>query len=138
MLVDLVKKLKNKVSGGKRSGPYRVLAQNGASVELYDPTSQMPKKVHVSRCRLFHSREGEDPLVESVKYSNFYVIDYISDHFFKPKNSKKEKHLNLKVFWLGYEEPTLENEPKSIKSVLKTEQFRQYAAKHPDLVKFIK
>ena len=60
VLVDLVKKLKNKVSGGKRSGPYRVLAQHGASVELYDPTSQMPKKVHVSRCRLFHSREGED------------------------------------------------------------------------------
>ena len=137
VLVDNVKRSKNKVSGGKRSGPFKVLAQNGAAVELYDPTSKNTREVHISRCRLFHAREGEDPMVEALKYTNFFLVEKITDHFFKPKNSKKEKHLHLTVFWVGYEEPTLEF-GKNLPTVLRTQEFRNYAAKFPELVKFIK
>jgi hypothetical protein len=136
VLVDLVRKTKKKVAGGKRSGPFRVLAQRGAAVDLYDPASKRPKQVHVSRCRLYHAREGEDPLVESVKYTDMYIIDRIASHKFVPSNSRRVEHLRLEVFWTGYDDPTVEDGLNQ--SVLQTEQFRLYAREHPELTRYIK
>jgi len=135
VLVDLVQRSKRQVAGGKRSGPFRVLAQRGAAVDLYDPTSKLPKQVHVSRCRLYNQRKGEDPMVEAVKYTDFYLIDRITAHKFVPSKSRRAEHLHLTVYWKGYDEPSVETGQN--KSVLKTEQFRKYASDKPELVRFI-
>jgi hypothetical protein len=136
VMVDLVQRNKSKVAEGRRSGPFQVLGQEGAAVSLIDPISRKARQVHVSRCRLYFPREGENPLLESVRNTDYYIIDKIVSHYFKPPQSRKPEHLHLQILWSGYEEPELEY--GSNRSVLQTIQFKQYAAKFPELAKFIK
>jgi hypothetical protein len=136
VLVDIIRKTKKRVDEGRRSGPFRVLAQRGATVDLYNPISRKPRQVHVSRCRLYISRNGEDPLLASVHNTDYYIVDKIVSHEFKPPRSRRPEHLHLKVLWAGYEEP--ESEFGSNTSLLQTIQFQQYARNFPELAKFIK
>jgi hypothetical protein len=136
VLVDLIRKTKQRVDEGRRSGPFKVLAQRGAAVDLFDPIANKARQVHVSRCRLYVTRNGEDPLLESVRNTDYYIVDKIVSHYFKPRNSRRPEHLHLQVLWAGYEIP--ESEFGSNSSLLKTAQFKQYASNYPELAKFIK
>ena len=112
-----------------------MFAQRGNAVDLIDPISSCPKQVHVSRCRAYVAREGEDPLAEAVRNSAFYLVDSILTHSFDPPTSKSLKALRLSVLWRGFLEPT--TEVGTNKSLLKTEAFKQYTLKCPELTKFL-
>lgn len=130
VLVDNVYKVKSKVAGAARSGPFRVLQQCGNEVFLADPVSTQPRRVHVSRCREYHAREGEDPLLEAVKYTDQFLVERIISHTFKPPKARSERNLYLTVLWTGYPEP---EEHLADKSLLKTSAFLDYVEKHPEL-----
>jgi hypothetical protein len=97
------------------------------------------RKVHVSRCRLYIEREGEDIHREAVRGNQLYILDEILSHRFinKAKRLRTDpRNVEVQVKWRGYE--TLDRETLANASIRDSVAFVRYAQDKDDLKIFIR
>ena len=74
VLVEEVARTKSNPQEKRRRGPFRVIRQQGPKVYLQDPTKTAIQEVHISVCTAYNIREESDPLLESVKDTDMYML----------------------------------------------------------------
>lgn len=126
ILVERTTRLKKQVQEPLRDGPFLVLRQSGSSVSYENYQTNKVCTVHVSRCRKYHPRG--DPWTELQKAmaeSGVFAVEDIISH------SKIRTKYRFMVKYVGYDEP--EEDFSTNTSLRKTEAFKRYASKHPEL-----
>jgi hypothetical protein len=136
VLIEVPYKLKSDIFGSNREGPYEVVSQTGNKIGVNNPTNGKTFYVHISRISIYRKRPREDPIQTALKFKNYYRIEEILSHEFRPASSRSIKNLFLKLTWKGYDGIYEECLGKNI-SLQRTEEFVTYARRFPELQRFI-
>jgi hypothetical protein len=105
--------------------------------DLVNPSRTL--QVHVSRCREYKSRPGEDLVQEAVRGSDLYTIEEIVSHKVLPLGRRKvvrPSDIELTVRWRGFSDTTTER--LSNMSIRNSAAFVRYAQNQSILQPFIK
>lgn len=131
---------KSNLLAPKRSGPFKVISQDGDQVILQDlnnPSRTLPS--HVSRCTPYISRAEEDLQQEALRGSDLFIVEEIVSHKIRSRPNRRKLQpfdIILTVKWRGYSE--LSDEPLSNITVRNSAAFVRYAQKIDQLKPFIK
>ena len=101
-------------------------------MDLVDNTKS--RQVHVSRCRMYILRDGDDPIAIAAKDGNLWVVEAIMKHRVRVGHKCELTNIELLVKWKNFEDQTWE--PLAEVTIRQTEAFVAYVRQTPVLKKF--
>jgi transposase InsO family protein len=116
-------------------GPFQVMSNAGNAVlamDLVDNTKS--RQVHVSRCRPYNLRVGDDPIAIAAKDGDLWVVEAITKHRFRVGQKCDLNNIEVQVKWFNFDDLTWE--PLSEVTIRQTEAFVEYVKRTPALKKF--
>lgn len=123
---------KIKTGQRKRDGPYHVLAVDGSIVTLESPKFPgRERKVHISRCTIYHARPNENPHEEALKGDpRYHVVKRVLGH----RCAGRRPTLNnteMQIQWAIDGSETWE--PLKGVTIRRLAAVQEYVAQHPEL-----
>ena len=109
-------------------GPYQVVSQKGAQVNIRDLTTHVVSQAHVSQLKRFYESDEINPVAVSTIDANSFIVEDIVAHKTlrnRPLCQSNKTDATFTVKWIGYEETT--EEPW--KNVMRTRALHEYLTK---------
>jgi hypothetical protein len=133
----MIKKVVNRkgdVARTMNEGPFEVIRQDGNKISLYDyKHEQVVKDVQVSRCRIFHEKEGQDPRSLGAALAGKSIVEAVLGH--RGGSGKRKTVRDVKVLVKWADESAARWEP--LANIRKTIAFVRYAQTVPEVAQYV-